>query len=325
MKKKENAKKICIVGSLNTDMVVLTPDYPEKGETVFGEKLVILPGGRGANAATTISKLGKAGMLIGCVGLDSFGEKLIAELKKNHVDISNVKRTMEDSTGTTVIMLDSLAVNTMIGLSGANLRLTPKDIDQSVNEFKDCSILLAQMEMAEETIVHAMKKAKQNGVLVILDPKPAINITMKVLEATDIIIPNEQETRHMTGIEVTNIDTAVQAGRYFESLGITRSIIKMGQRGALVYTPTRFEHIAAVPVKAVDPVVGGVFSGSLACALSDGKDIFAATRFASVVSALKVTRLGAQTGIPTLEELNEFIEENKLRDYLEGFQKPPHA
>ncbi|KKI89277.1 hypothetical protein WQ54_27360 [Bacillus sp. SA1-12] len=314
--------KICVIGSLNTDMVIMTPNAPDRGETVFGEKMDVLPGGRGANAATTIAKLGKDGMLVGCIGQDPFGDKLIAELKKNHVDVSNIKRTMQTSTGTTIIMIDSLAINTMVGISGANYYLTPEDIDASVNEFEECRILLAQMEVAEETIVHAMQKAKRNGVLVILDPKPAKNITMKVLEATDIIIPNEQETKYMTGIDVVGIDDAIQAGRYFESLGISRSIIKMGQRGALVYTPERAEHIAAIPVKAVDPVVGGAFAGALACALSEGKDLFLATRFASVVSALKVTKFGAQVGIPTLDELNEFIEENNLSNYLNGFNTP---
>lgn len=308
--------KICVVGSLNTDMVISTPTIPDRGETVFGEKLDMLPGGRGANAATAISKLGREGMLIGCIGHDPFGDNLIAELKKNHVNTSHIKRTMQASTGTTVIMIDNLAVNTMVGMSGANLYLSPEDIDKSVNEFKDCCILLAQMEMEEETIVHAMQKAKKNGVLVILDPKPAKNITMRVLEATDIIIPNEQETKYMTGIEVKNIEEAIQAGRYFESLGIPRSIIKMGRRGALVYTPDRTEHIAAIPVKVVDPVVGGAFAGALACALIDGKDIFEATRFACVVSALKVTKFGAQIGIPTLDELNEFVKENNLHYFL---------
>jgi ribokinase len=314
--------KICVIGSLNTDMVVITPDSPNRGETVFGEKMDILPGGRGANAATTISKLGKEGMLVGCVGFDPFGDNLITELKKNHVNVSNIKRTMQTSTGSTIIMIDSFAVNTMVGISGANLCLFPEDIDAAVNDFEGCEILLAQMEVPEETIVHAMTKAKSKGVLVILDPKPAKNITMKVLEATDIIIPNEQETKYMTGIDVTSMDAAIQAGRYFESLGISRSIIKMGQHGALVYTPERAEHIAAIPVKAIDPVVGGAFSGALACALSEGKDLFLATRYASIVSALKVTKFGAQIGIPTLDELNEFIEENNLYNYLNGFNTP---
>jgi ribokinase len=311
--------KVCIVGSLNTDMVISTPHIPNRGETVFGEKLDMLPGGRGANAVTTLSKLGKEGMLIGCIGHDSFGDDLLTELRKNQVNISHIKRTMQASTGTTIIMIDDVAVNTMVGMRGANSYLSPEDIDKAVNGFKDYGILLAQMEMPEETIVHAMQEAKKNNVLVVLDPKPAKNITMKVLEATDIIIPNEQETKYMTGIEIKNIDDAIQAGRYFESLGISQSIIKMGQRGALVYTPTRIEHVAAIPVKVVDSVVGGAFSGALACAFLEGKDIFKATRFACVVSALKVTRFGAQIGIPTLEELNEFIEENNLYEYLNGF------
>jgi ribokinase len=321
MKEKDGSMQICVIGSLNTDMVIRTQKYPKRGETIIGEKLDILPGGKGGNAATAIAKLGKEVMLIGCVGNDSFGDKLVAELEKNGVNISGIHRSDKSRTGTAMITIDAGAENTMLVVRGANDDLTPEDVDQSFPVTKDCSVLLTQMEVAESAIIHAMRKAKDHGMLVILDPAPAQGITMRAFQYADIIIPNEQETKYMTGIDVNSPEDAIQAATYFQSLGISRSIIKMGRRGCLVYTPERSEYIEAIPVKAVDTVVGDTFSGALAFSLADGKDLFHAARFASVVSALKVTRFGAQVGIPTLDEVNTFISKFDLVDYLKGKQK----
>jgi ribokinase len=309
---------ICVIGSINTDMVITTKTYPKRGETIFGDKMDILPGGKGGNAATAVAKLGKEVMLIGSVGQDPFGDKLIKELQKNGINVSGIKKTTQSATGTAMITIDSLADNTMLVVRGANDYLTPEDVDRSFEKMNDCGVLIAQMEVAEHAVVHAMQKAKKNGTLVILDPAPAEGITMKALQFADIIIPNEQEAKHMTGIEIHSVEDARRAAMYFQTLGIEKSIIKMGQRGALVYTPEGSEHVKAIPVKAVDTVVGDTFSGALACALSEGKDLFQAARFASVVSALKVTRFGAQVGIPTLAEVKSFISTNQLDDYLHG-------
>jgi ribokinase len=310
--------KICVVGSLNTDMVIRTKTYPRRGETLFGEMMDILPGGKGGNAATAIARLGKEVLLVGSVGQDPFGDRLLAELRANGVDVSGVKRSAAAKTGTAMITIDAYAENTMLVVRGANADLAPEDVDKVLPELQSCRILLTQMETGERAVVYAMQKAKENGSLVILDPAPAEGITMRALQYADIVIPNEQETKYMTGIEIEGPDDARQAALYFQSLGVSQSIIKMGQRGCLVFTPERSEFIEAIPVQAVDTVVGDTFSGALACALADGKNLFQAARFASVVSALKATRFGAQVGIPTLAEVRSFIAERGLRDYLDG-------
>ncbi|CAH0120235.1 Ribokinase [Paenibacillus sp. CECT 9249] len=309
-------KKICIVGSLNTDIIITTQKYPNRGENISGEKGMVLSGGKGGNAATAVAKLGKEPVLISSVGADYFGDNLLADLRNNRIDITSVKRTPLAGTGLTTIIIDAIAERTMVNAPGANALLSAADIDRTAERIKECGVLLAQLEVAEEAVVQAMKYAKEYGLLVIVDPAPVEGITMRAIRYADILIPNEQETKYLTGIDVNGVDDAVEACRYFETIGIHNSIIKMGHRGALVYASGHWEFIDAIPVEAVDTVVGDTFSGALACSLSEGKNLFQAARFASVVSALKVTRLGPQIGIPTIEEVEKFIDERNLQRFL---------
>jgi ribokinase len=309
-------KKIGIVGSLNTDIVMTTNKYPIRGENTCGEKGMVMSGGKGGNAATAVAKLGKEPVIVSSVGTDYFGDTLLEHLRKNKIDVSSIKRTPDAGTGLTTIIIDGAAERTMVVAPGANALLTAADIERSAERLNACSVLLVQLEVAEEAVIQAMKNAKQLGIPVIIDPAPVEGITMRSIKYADILIPNEQETRHMTGIDINGAEDALEACKYFESIGIRQSIVKMGHRGALVYTPERWEMIEAIPVEAVDTVVGDTFSGALACALSEGKDLFGAARFASVVSALKVTRLGPQVGIPTIEEVEAFIKHRNLQSYL---------
>lgn len=309
--------KITVVGSINIDIVALTDHYPNRGETIFGKKMEILPGGKGANQATACAKLGKNVVMIGCVGTDVFGDRLIETLTRNGVDIRHVKRTTRHATGTALITIDATAENTMLVLKGANETLAAKDVDVCAEEISSSKVLLVQMEVPEEAVIQAMVRAREHGIPVILDPAPAEGITIRALDYADLIIPNRQETRHLTGIDVIDAESALAAARYFESMGVKKSIIKMAEKGAMVYSEGQWEHVAAIPVKPVDTVgAGDSFAGALACAIADGQDLFAAARFASIVGALKVTRLGAQEGIPTLAEVNQFCQERNLTHYL---------
>jgi ribokinase len=308
---------ITVVGSINLDIVARTDEYPKFGETLFGKTINFFSGGKGANQATACSKLGKEVYMIGCVGNDTFGDQLIEQLKENKVNTTYIKRSNTLATGTAIITIDKTAENTMLVLKGANDDLSPQFVNNAINNINDSNYLVVQMEVPEESVIQAMKTGREKGMTVILDPAPAEGITVRALKYADIIVPNRQETKFLTGIEVTDESSALEAAKYFEGMGVSTSIIKMADKGSLVYQNGHYELIESIKVEAIDTVgAGDSFAGALANALSDGKNIFDAARFATIVGALKVTKLGAQKGIPTLEEVKKFSEKRKLTQYL---------
>ncbi|MEC0694333.1 PfkB family carbohydrate kinase [Bacillus atrophaeus] len=179
------------------------------------------------------------------------------------------------------------------------------------------SVLLVQMEIPEEAVIEAMIQARNKKMFFILDPAPAGGITGRALQYADLIVPNKQETKQLTGIEVTDRDSAHQAAEYFDQIGIKNSIIKMGEKGSLVYENGKTEYIEGIRVKAIDTVgAGDTFAGALGFALAGGANLVDSVRFANVVSALKVTKQGAQAGVPTLDEVRDFCEERGISHYL---------
>ena len=308
--------EITVVGSINIDITALTDRYPNRGETLFGKQMAVLPGGKGANQATSCARMGKPVNMIGAIGQDPYGDIILQSLQKDHIDTTFVKRVKDHSTGAAIITIDSTAENTMLVIKGANDSLTAKDIVSAFSVIENSKVLLVQMEVPEEVVIESMKQARKKGMFVILDPAPAEGITVRALEYADLITPNKQETKHLTGIDVTNVDSALKAAKYFDSIGVKNSIIKMADQGSLVYQNGQSEFVPSFPVKAVDTVgAGDSFAGALACAISDGEDLVAAVKFASIVGALKVTKIGAQAGIPTLEEVNKFCKERNISYY----------
>ncbi|WP_181347089.1 ribokinase [Thalassobacillus sp. CUG 92003] len=301
---------ITIVGSINIDIVALTNEYPKRGETIFGNDIKYLSGGKGANQAIACARLEKEVQMIGAVGRDEFGTNLIHNLHTNYVETHFVKQTDDAATGTALITIDGAAENTMLVLKGANNALHPADIRQAFARKDPGHILLVQMEVPEDTVIEAMVEAKKQGMYVILDPAPAEGITMRALKHADLIIPNYQEIKQMIGEEVNDVHSALQAAQALEAIGVEESIIKMADQGSLAYSKGKYKHISTVDVDPVDTVgAGDAFAGALACALADGKDLFSAAQFSSIAGALVVTKLGAQSA-PTLSELKDFCNEH---------------
>ncbi|WP_027955224.1 ribokinase [Halobacillus kuroshimensis] len=308
---------ITVVGSINIDIVALTDDYPLRGETIFGKKINYFSGGKGANQATAVAKLGEEVQLIGAVGKDYYGDQLIQTLRDSKVDTTHIKQSEDLATGTAIITIDRTAENTMLVLRSANDDLLTEDVENAFNNSRQSDVLLVQMEVPQDTVIRAMQLAKEKGMYVILDPAPAEGITVKALEYADIITPNKQETKHMLGIDVIDIDSAIKAAKAFESMGVKNSIIKMADKGSIVYRSGEWTHINSIQVQALDTVgAGDAFAGALACRLSNGDDLVTAAEFATIVGALKVTKLGAQAGIPTLEEVQVFCKERGLTHQL---------
>jgi ribokinase len=309
--------EIVVVGSINMDIVAVTSQYPAHGETLFGENMKILSGGKGANQATTCAKLGKRVKLIGAIGQDAFGHEIERSLLKNNVNTSSLKHVADHSTGCALITVDATAENTMLVIKGANDHLTKEDIDHCFSTVTDSAVLLVQMEIPEVAVLQSMKRAKEKNMFIILDPAPAEGVTKEALIYADLITPNLQETKVLTGIDVNSKESAYEAGTYFEKhFGVKKSIIKMGDKGALVYQNGETFFIEPIAVKAIDTVgAGDSFAGALACAIADGETIESAAKFASIVAAMKVTKMGAQDGVPTLLEVNLFCEKNEINYY----------
>jgi ribokinase len=294
---------ILVVGSINMDVIVNTDKYPAYGDTVFCNSINMTPGGKGANQAVTAAQLNKKTALIGAVGKDSAGSQLLRNLEVKNVDVSHVLEVETSGTGTFVAMIDVRGENTMVGTKGANDHILRKDIEQIFDQL-DAKILLVQMETSKESILAAMQEARKRKMFVILDPAPAEGIFEEAFQYADLILPNKQETKAITGIDVVDQETALQAAIKLKEMGIPQSVVKMAENGSLVYhndTPT---YIEAIKVHAVDTVgAGDCFAGALASSLLETNDLVEAVKFASVAAGIKVSRSGGQDAIPTLQEV----------------------
>ncbi|SDM92475.1 ribokinase [Fictibacillus solisalsi] len=313
--------EITVVGSINIDIVAYTNKYPNHGDTNFGERMTTLPGGKGANQAVASAVLGKTVNMIGSIGKDLYGDNILQSLNNKGVNTTHIKRIDTSSTGCAIITVDQGAENTMLVVKGANDELSKEDIKLAFNTITDSKVLLVQMEVSEESVIEALIQGKNKGMFVILDPAPADGITKHALQYADLIVPNKQETKELTGIDVLDLPSAQQAANIFHQMGIKNSIIKMGSQGSFIFINGTTSYIEPITVNAVDTVgAGDTFAGALAFAIADGADIQEAVQFANIVAALKVTRQGAQS-IPTLDEVNEFCKQKGLSHYIQEMAK----
>src|SRR5215207_3069391 len=202
---------ILVVGSINADLVVRAPRFPQPGETLSGEDLQIIPGGKGANQAVAAARQGTAVAMVGRVGNDSFGPELIDNLKQNNVDTSRVQIDPQSATGTAIIVVDTNGQNSIVLSSGGNGQVSPADLTDV--SFSDHKLLLLQLEIPLETVISAAQRAKESGVRVLLNPAPAHSLPGKLIEMADFIIPNESELSLLTNQPVNDVSSAEKAAR----------------------------------------------------------------------------------------------------------------
>lgn len=200
--------KVCIVGSMNMDVVLSVQSMPKEGETIFSDSMKLIPGGKGANQAVAAARCGAKVSIIAKTGQDANGKILVDELKKDDIDISAIYQDVNNPTGTAIITVDSKGKNSIIVVSGSNMQLTKDEIMQSKEIIADSDIVIAQFETPVETSIEAFKIAKANNKITILNPAPAKEIKNELLQYTDIIIPNETETCTLTGVEVNDLEKA---------------------------------------------------------------------------------------------------------------------
>lgn len=299
--------RITVIGSLNMDLVVATPRVPVMGETILGSGFMTVPGGKGANQAVAAARLGGRVSMIGCVGNDIFGRDLLENLTNNNVNNENIKMLDDSSTGIAMIVIKD-GDNFIIVDPGANSRLTPDMIDAAESLIKDSFIVVIQLEIPIETVERAVALAKKHDVKVLLNPAPARNLSNELLSKIDIFTPNESECEIITGLHVKSIDDAKEAVSFLRKKGIPKVIVTMGAKGVVYNNGDELIHKRVPEVKVVDTTAAGdSFSGAVAVALSEGKNINEAVDFANAVGTLTVMKKGAQPSLPTRDEVENLI------------------
>jgi len=296
---------ILVVGSLNADLVVRTPRFPQPGETISGEDLQVIPGGKGANQAVAATRHGANVSMLGRVGGDNFGDFLLDNLKANHVNTSLIQRDGA-STGTATIIVDAKGQNSIILSAGANGKVISSDLEHA--SFPDFNLLLLQLEIPTPTVLSAAKLAKQNDVRVILNPAPAKELPDKLISLADFLIPNETELSLLAGMEVNDIPSAEKAAYVLLNKGAKNLIVTLGSKGALIVNEKVNIHVETYKVDVVDTTAAGdAFIGGFASVLDSANSLADAVRYGCACGALATTKFGAQPSLPTKEEVERFI------------------
>lgn len=301
-----NRRKLVVVGSTNTDMVIHAPHFPIPGETVIGDDFMTNFGGKGANQAVAAARLGIQTIFVGKVGSDEFGKETIAHLKKEGVDVNYLFTSAEKPSGVALITTVDGGENTIVVNSGANFDLKEEDIEKAKGAFKDASIVLMQLETPIRTLIAAANLAKSYGCLVVLNPAPAPNgqLPQELLQKIDLIIPNKTEASAISGCKITDAEAASKAIGIIQKMGVKSVIITVGSKGAIAMVDGELLLIPAIKVKAVDTTgAGDTFCGALCAALINGSDMHSALAFANKASSISVTRSGAQISMPFLSEI----------------------
>jgi ribokinase len=295
------------------DMVMRVAQMPSAGETLHGEGFATSPGGKGANQAVAAARAGAKCIMLGRVGDDPFGHKLRDVLAAEDIDCDNVMVTDETSTGAAMILVDRLGENSIVISGGANLALTPDDIFPRGELFGLADVVILQLEIPLPTVRAAMDLARRHSCKIVLDPTPVPVRLPDELLAVDIITPNAIEAEQITGVQAAEERADRQVASQLVERGAGAAVLKTGHRGSLVVSADG--EIARVPPYRVDIVdttgAGDAFTGNLAVAAARGNCLADAARIANAAGALACTKFGAQAAIPTWDEIQMLMEDQK--------------
>ena len=300
-------RQILVVGSSNTDMVIKAAHLPRPGETILGGTFFMNPGGKGANQAVAIARLGGSVTFICKTGSDIFGHQSQQLFEEEGINTSYVFSDSGNPSGVALITVDEKAENCIVVASGANANLLPSDLAKAEEAIELADLILMQLEVPMETVCFVADIAWQKGKKVILNPAPAHPLPADLLHHLYLITPNETEAEMITGVKITDESSAGEAARALSGMGVQHVIITLGSKGALIYSNGKAEMVPALKVEAVDTTAAGdVFNGALTVALSEGRSLKEAARFACKASAISVTRVGAQSSAPYRNEVDIF-------------------
>jgi ribokinase len=297
-------KKIIVIGSSNTDMVVKSKKLPSPGETILGGNFLMNAGGKGANQAVAAAKLGANVIFVSKVGNDIFGNQAIEGFKNSGINTDFVFVDNENPSGVALILVDENGENSIAVASGANAHLQTTEVAKAIKKVQEGDIVLLQLETPISTIEYAIEACFNKKATIILNPAPAQILSEKIFRNLSFITPNETEAELLTGVKVNDEVSAAKAAAVFIEKGVQNVIITLGSKGALFYTKNKKQLIPTKTVKAVDTTAAGdVFNGALAVALSNEMETEYAISFACKAASISVTRMGAQSSAPSKEEI----------------------
>lgn len=300
-----NPPSIVVIGSTNTDMVIIADHLPAPGETILGGSFFMNPGGKGANQAVAAKRLGGDVTFIAKTGNDIFGERSVRMFKEQGINTDFLLTDPLNPSGVALITIDKDAENTIVVASGANGALYPADLEPAIETIKDAAIVLMQLEIPLETVLYAAEMAANNGARVILNPAPACPLPENLFQYISIITPNETEAEMLSGVRITNLESARVAALIIRAKGVRTVIITLGASGAFISNADTEMLVPSPVVHAVDTTAAGdVFNGALAVALAEGWPLTDAVDFGCRAAAISVTRLGAQAAAPYRHEIN---------------------
>jgi len=304
--------KIVIVGSYNTDLMSKTPWLPKHGETVLGGPFKLGPGGKGSNQAVAASRLGAEVHFIGCVGEDYFGEIARNNFIKEKINIDYLKISRTNHTGMALILVDDKTAENMIVVApGANMEINILLVENARDIIVSADVVLLQLEISVEIVEYVVKMVyESNKAISILNPAPGKKLERKVWEKVSLITPNRSELELITNRSIVTVEEAEKAAQEVISVGVKNVIVTLGGEGALVVNTDKTTYVPSYQVDIVDTTgAGDAFNGGLAIALSEGKDLVEATKFANAAAALKVTKIGTAPAMPYREEVERFLKD----------------
>ena len=306
-----SASRIVVLGSINVDLVIRGPHLPRPGETVLGGEFYQAAGGKGANQAVAAARAAREPVtFLAAVGDDDYGRQMLANFRRENLVIDHIKTAPDKPTGVALIIVDEHGENLISVASGANLSLSPEDVDAlPASIFAGPGVFLACLESPLDTVQRGLERAKQGGMTTVLNPAPADRAIVELGFAglADVITPNEGEAALLTGMKTANGFDPKSAAAQLQALGFAKCVMTLGAQGCLAAEGNVAESIPGVAVNAIDATgAGDAFNGALAMALSEGRSLADAARWANRAAAIAVTRLGAQPSLPTRAEIEEF-------------------
>ncbi|PID91463.1 MAG: ribokinase [Bacteroidetes bacterium] len=307
-------KKILVVGSSNTDLVIQLKSIPRPGETLLGGRFSTFPGGKGANQAVAAVRAGAEVAFVAAVGDDDYGKAALQAYRAQGINTSYLKVCRGMASGVALISIASSGENAIAVAPGANNGLHPADLEQAEEAFGEADIMLVQLETPLDTVERAIALCAESGTKVILNPAPAAPLPDSMLTGVDYLTPNESEAEGLSGIRVCDEASAREAAGLLHQKGVSTVIITMGAGGAYCSAPAMGlqEMIPGFAVEALDTTAAGdTFNGQLAVALAEGMGLREAIRRAHAAAALSVQKLGAQSSVPERMEIDEFLTQRK--------------
>ena len=301
-------KKAVIIGSLNYDIILKQKRLPQIGETFVADSITMCGGGKGANQAVQLSKLGGKAFMAGCVGNDKFGDELLANLQKHNVNTDNVKVSEKSNTGMGIVNVfdDGKLIATIT--RGANYDITDSDIDKIKDEIINARMVILQMEIPVEVTEYVINLASRHDVYIILNAAPACNIKKDVLAKVNCLVVNETEASFYLNKEINDVQSAMDNCEELYKKIKDLLIITLGENGSLLYDGKEKLHIKAKKVKVTETTgAGDSFIGAFAYKILNDSSYKEAAEFASLVSSITVTKIGAQDSMPAYEEVTEFL------------------